>query len=131
MFASHCRNRFLGCGLIAGALGGLAGCDQSPVPIEHRVLDGSPIRGRQVIAAVDCGVCHRIPGIAGAYGIVGPSLEQFGRRKFIAGTHANQPETLVAWVKNAPSLSPRTAMPDLGLSENQARDVAAYLYSLR
>jgi cytochrome c1 len=37
----------------------------------------------------------------------------------------------VRWVKNPPAVEPGTAMPDLGLNDGQAYDIAAYLYTLR
>lgn len=96
-----------------------------------RVVEGDPERGRTIIASYACGVCHSIPGIRGAHGIVGPPLAQFARRQFIAGVVPNHPATLVRWVKDPPSLSPQTGMPDMGLTDEEARHVAAYLYTLR
>jgi hypothetical protein len=84
-----------------------------------------------VVADIGCGVCHRIPRVPGAHGVVGPSLEAFGRRALIAGIVANEPGTLVRWVQDAPSIAPETGMPDLPLSDRQALDVAAFLYTLR
>ena len=60
-------------------------------------------------------------------GASGPSLEGFGERPFIAGRLPNQPDVLTAWVADAPSLSPETAMPPMPLTESEARDVAAWL----
>ncbi len=88
-------------------------------------------RGGQVIASKGCGSCHTIPGIKGARGLVGPPLTSFGRRTFIGGELPNKPENLVRWVRSPRSVEPGTAMPNLGLTEQQARDVAAYLYTLR
>jgi cytochrome c1 len=76
-------------------------------------------------------VCHTIPGVLGARGIVGPPLTAFAHRAFIGGTIPNTPTNLVRWVLDPPAVDPRTAMPDLGLREQQARDVAAFLYTLR
>jgi hypothetical protein len=117
-------------GLIALGLA-LSACEEASTPVEQRIIGANPEAGRAVIAAIECGVCHRIPGVAGANGIVGPPLDAFGRRQFIAGVHPNQPTTLVKWVMNAPALAPDTGMPDLDLTETQARNVAAYLYTLR
>jgi mono/diheme cytochrome c family protein len=92
---------------------------------------GDAHRGRQVIAAKGCGSCHMIPGVSGANGMVGPPLNWFSRRTYIAGELPNTPENLVRWVQLPKSVEPATAMPALGLSDQQARDVAAYLYTLR
>lgn len=96
-----------------------------------RVVDGDADKGRVLVKAYECGVCHKIPGIRGADGIVGPPLEHFAQRQFIAGIVPNHPATLVRWVKDPPSLSPRTGMPNMGLTDDEARHIAAYLYTLR
>lgn len=49
----------------------------------------------------------------------------------IAGELPNSPANLVRWIKDPKSVEPGTDMPDLGLTDQQARDVAAYLYTLR
>ena len=72
-----------------------------------------------------------IPGISEAEGDVGPPLTDFGQRKFIAGAVANNEGNLVRWLLDPDAVEPGTVMPDLGLSEQEAHDVAAYLYSLR
>ncbi|HTK29675.1 MAG TPA: c-type cytochrome [Vicinamibacterales bacterium] len=92
---------------------------------------GDAGRGRAVIERHDCGACHTIPGVRGARGLVAPPLFWFSRRTYIAGELPNTPENLVLWVRSPQSVEPRTAMPALGLSEQEARDVAAYLYTLR
>ncbi len=119
----------------AGALGFAvlaAGCRGGRyAPSEQIVPGGSAERGAQVIERYDCGSCHTIPGIPGAGGMVGPPLLWFARRTFIAGELPNTPPNLIRWVRNPPSVEPGTAMPVLGLDEQQARDVAAYLYTLR
>ena len=77
-----------------------------------------------------CGACHEIPGVRWPRGRVGPSLDGFARRALIGGQFPNRPDILGLWVRNAPALSPRTGMPPMPLSEQEARDVAAYLYTL-
>lgn len=114
-----------------GLLASLSACNQADAPAGQRLVAGDAEAGRSIIAQVECGVCHSIPGVTGARGIVGPPLEEFGRRQFIAGFLPNQPGLLARWVREAPSLVPETGMPDMPLSEDQARDVAAYLYTLR
>jgi cytochrome c len=109
----------------------LFGCDRESVPTELRVIGGDPEAGRDAVARIACGVCHHIPGVRGAHGVVGPPLTEFGRRQFIAGVVPNRPAMLVRWVKDAPSIAPNTGMPGLPLTEEEARHVAAYLYTLR
>ncbi len=92
---------------------------------------GDPGRGHELIERYGCGSCHTIPGVTGANGLVGPPLLWFSRRTYIAGELPNTPDNLVHWVKAPKSIEPATAMPTLGLDDQQARDVAAYLYTLR
>jgi cytochrome c len=91
---------------------------------------GDPTRGEQIIRKVGCGSCHDIPGIREAKGRVAAPLAFFATRTYIAGQLPNTPDNLVRWIVNPQVVEPGTAMPILGLDERQARDVAAYLYTL-
>lgn len=95
------------------------------------VMGGEAERGADVIEAKGCGACHTIPGIDQASGMVGPPLTSWARRSYIAGTLPNAPDNLVKWIMDPHAIEPGTAMPDLALTEQEARDVAAYLYTLR
>jgi len=95
-----------------------------------RVRSGDPAAGRVLIQRVGCGACHVIPGVSGPRGRVGPPLEGFAARRLIAGRLPNRPQELALWVRNAPALDPGAGMPPMPLDEQQARDVAAYLYTL-
>lgn len=101
------------------------------VASDQRVLGGDSDTGRHLIVENGCGNCHTIPGVRGARGTVGPPLTQFAERDFIAGKFENRPGNLVAWIMNPPELDPGVAMPDLGITEEEARHIAAYLYTLR
>ena len=107
----------------------LGGCGQSGTPVQ--VEGGSADVGKRLVAQYQCGACHAIPGVAGAFGNAGPPLEYFGRRSYIAGGIPNFPDQLVRWLENPPAMKPGTAMPDLGISQDDARHMAAYLYTLR
>jgi len=72
-----------------------------------------------------------VPGVTGANGMVGPPLEYFSRRAYIAGEVPNDPEFLIRWIEVPQAIEPGTVMPNLGVSEGQARNIAAYLYTLR
>jgi cytochrome c2 len=109
----------------------IGACERAEVPAELRVLDGAPEVGRVLLAGHGCTACHLIPGVAGPTGPVGPSLDGIGRRAYIAGRLPNRPMLLTAWLRDPPAFDPATAMPALGLSEAEARDMAAYLYTLR
>ncbi len=86
-------------------------------------------RGRVAMERVGCGACHLIPGVW-PNGRAGPSLEAFAGQGLIAGRLPNRPDILAAFVADAPRLLPDTAMPAMPLTEEEARDVAAYLYTL-
>jgi cytochrome c2 len=92
---------------------------------------GDPARGALAIRQYGCGACHRIPGIPGARGVVGPPLDRMSERGYLGGVLANTPENLIRWLRNPPAVDPTTAMPDVGLSEAEARDMAAYLHTLK
>jgi len=94
-------------------------------------IGGDPHRGAAIIRSVGCAACHTVPGIRGANGLVAPPLDFFSRRAYIAGRVANNPPNLIRWIEDPRQIDPETVMPRLGLSEQQARDVAAYLYTLR
>ena len=111
------------------AAGLISGCKHGA--IVSASTHGSADRGKAVIAIYGCGKCHTIPGIRGANGVVGPPLASVALRTYIAGNFPNTPDTLAHWIMSPQTMKPKTAMPSLGLSEPQARDVAAYLETLR
>jgi cytochrome c1 len=108
----------------------LAACDSRGPPI-WPAFGGDPGRGATLIGQAQCGACHEIPGIGDAHGLVGPPLAQFGQRTMIAGMLPNTPDSLVHWLRDPQSVTPGNGMPSTNLTEQQARDVAAYLYTLR
>lgn len=111
---------------------GLAGCTGGHTVEAYTIrTGGDAAAGKQVIQSYGCGACHTIPGVRTARGLVGPPLYFLGRRTMIAGRIPNTPDNLVHWIRDPQAIEPGTAMPTLGLTEQQARDVAAYLYTLR
>jgi cytochrome c len=107
----------------------LAGCGGKPK--EKQVEGGDAKLGKQLVTQYQCGACHRISEVRGAGGKAGPGLDGFGKLSYIAGDIPNQPDKLVAWLIDPPALKPGTAMPAMGLTEPEARHMAAYLYTLR
>jgi cytochrome c2 len=91
---------------------------------------GDPAHGKAAIRAYGCGACHKIPGIHGANGTVGPDLDGIGTRAYVAGILPNTPDDLIRWIQYPQNVDPRKAMPNLGVGEKDARNIAAYLYSL-
>jgi cytochrome c2 len=112
----------------------LAGCDlPGTASYERKVVrNGDPARGQALIASGvhGCTTCHAIPGMRGVQGVVGPPLHGLARRGFIAGQLPNVPGVLVAFLQNLPALVPDTGMPNVGLTPEETRHIAAYLYTL-
>jgi cytochrome c len=113
--------------LLAALLLLLAACRTELVDVRKDVPGGNAENGREAILAYGCGSCHTISGISHTY--VGPPLDEFVERHFIAGNLANTAENLVFWIQHPQTVEPGTAMPDLGVSAQDARDIAAYLYN--
>lgn len=110
----------------------IVGCDAGRSTRPYLVMTGGNAEhGKELISSYGCGACHMIPGIQGARGLVGPPLMYFSQRTMIAGELPNTPENVERWIENPKAVEPKTAMPDLGLSPEQASDIAAYLYTLR
>ncbi|HEU4698254.1 MAG TPA: c-type cytochrome [Gemmatimonadales bacterium] len=118
-------------GLAAIGAAGCVGAGRAALAT-RRVLGGDPAHGRRLVAdgAYGCTACHTIPGIRAPRGDVGPPLAGLARRPFIAGALPNTPDVLVAFLQDPPARVPQTGMPDVGLGAAQARDIAAYLYTL-
>jgi cytochrome c len=116
--------------ILASALG-LAGCGEDVGYSAGETAGGSITRGRAAVMEFGCGSCHTIPGIRGADALVGPPLDRIASRTYIAGVLVNSPENLVRWIGNPPGVDPLTAMPNLHVSEPEARDIASFLATLR
>jgi len=115
--------------LVGAAL--CAGCDSTAREARELTGGGDPVKGPVVMAKYGCPTCHTIPGVKGADGKVGPPLEQLATRVSIAGRLPNTPSNLMAWIQHPQQLTPGTVMPEMNVSERDARDIAAYLYTLR
>ena len=110
----------------------LFGCARHQITRQAEQVSGGNAKvGRHLIYSYGCGSCHVIPGIAEAKGTVGPPLQGFASRIYIAGSSVNTPENLFRWITKPQQVVPGSAMPDLGVSERQAHDIAAYLYTLQ
>jgi putative membrane protein len=112
----------------------LAGCKRSTAmtpAAANQITGGIPQRGALAIRQYGCGSCHTIPGVSGARGTVGPALAGISGRPYIAGVLINTPSNLIRWIHHPQQVDPLTAMPDVGLTEAAARDIASYLYTLK
>jgi cytochrome c len=124
------RRRALAAGLLLASV--LHGC--GPSDAERRaaaMTGGEPSRGKVAIRRYGCASCHTVPGVDGARGLVGPSLAAIADRVYLAGGLQNTPANLIRWTRAPQEVRPGTAMPDLGVSEQDGKDIAAYLYTLR
>ena len=92
---------------------------------------GEPARGREKLRRYGCTTCHTIPGIPEASALVGPPLTQIASRTYIAGVIMNTPDNMIRWIRDPHGVDPLTAMPNLGVTEADARDIAGYLYTLK
>jgi cytochrome c2 len=109
----------------------LVGCDRERERHTSSMAGGNAQAGREDAKQFGCGGCHVIPGVRGAHGLVGPPLAGFANRMYIGGVLPNTPDNLVRWIHDPPAIDSLTAMPDLGVDEATARDIAEYLYTLR
>ena len=108
-----------------------AGCTDHRDRDARRLTGGDPRQGRELLDRYGCDACHTIPGVRGARGLVGPPLAGIADRVYIAGVMENTPSNMVRWIKDPPAVDSMTAMPNVGVSETEARHIAAYLYTLR
>lgn len=120
---------FAACWLVLACFG-LAACDGPPD--RTPALDSASVdTGRRLVAEKGCVACHTFPDVKWPRGGLGPALQGFGRQGLIAGQLPNQPGVLMQFVRNAPELVPGTAMPAIPMSDQEARDVTAYLLTLQ
>ena len=109
--------------LLSACAGGVNG-----VPEPRTSYNSQVEAGRPLIATYGCGACHTVPGVSGAHSLAAPPLDHFWQRSYIAGRLANTQDNLAQWIHDPQGVEPGTAMPNLGVSEDQARAIASYLY---
>jgi cytochrome c len=121
--------RALAVGVVAAALAVAAGCDKIFPPGGSRTPAEGDRRAVALIRHYGCGTCHQIPGVPSATGLVGPPLAKLKSRTYIGGVLTNTLDNLARWIHDPRAVSPKTAMPDVGVTEADARTIAAYLYT--
>lgn len=116
----------------------VAGCSSEKPPGQGgegtataAAASGDAANGKKLIDQYACLSCHTIPGFDGPQGSMGPTLEAFASRKVIAGGIANERRTVAAYLQNPQAVDPQNRMPPLGISEAEARDITAYLFTLQ
>jgi cytochrome c len=92
---------------------------------------GDPSRGRTAIGKYGCGSCHFIPGVEGATATVGPPLDNIALRATLGGHLTNTPDNMKLWIQNPQKIDPKNVMPDMGITDQDAKDITAYLYTLK
>jgi cytochrome c551/c552 len=110
---------------------GTAACSHGEADAAALTQGGDAARGKELIRQYGCGSCHTIPRVPGAVSIVGPNLQGIATRAYIAGVVPNQPQNMMQWIMNPPAIDSKTAMPNLHVTAVDARDIAAYLYTLQ
>ncbi|WP_245421948.1 c-type cytochrome [Alsobacter soli] len=115
--------------LLAASVGGWSWWNASRHRAEFRsaLIEGDPGRAPDLVRRYGCGGCHTLTSVRGAAGRVGPPLDTVGQRVFLAGRLPNTPENLARWIHDPHGVDPQTAMPNTGISIDDARNVAAYL----
>jgi cytochrome c len=116
-----------GCGV---SIGGVSVGDTIGQPAVA-VAGGNPENGPDALRKYGCISCHTVPGVKGANGKVGPPLNFWSQRGYIAGMLPNEPDNLIRWIQNPQAVVPGNDMPVLGVTDADARDIAAYLYTLK
>jgi cytochrome c1 len=92
---------------------------------------GEPGQGMIAIDKYGCGGCHTIPGVAGANATVGPPLTNIASRGVLGGHLTNTPDNMMRWIQHPQRVDPKNVMPDMGVTDQDARNITAYLYTLR
>jgi cytochrome c1 len=93
-------------------------------------VPGDPTNGRRLFVVAGCGGCHTLPGLPEASGVAGPNVTNVVLRPTLAGAYIPMsPDNLTAWLLDPATLKPGTTMPSVGLNQDEARDLTAFLYS--
>lgn len=105
----------------------LVACKKESAP----AVIGDAARGKQIVQQYGCTSCHDIPSVSGPRGMLGPPLTHVATREVIAGKFPNTPENMIKYLQNPQAADPANVMPNLALTSEQSRDIAAFLYTLK
>lgn len=94
------------------------------------VTGGDPQRGKAAIQKYGCAACHTIDGIS-SEALVGPGLTRMAGRNYLAGNMPNNPVNMIRFIQHPRQVHDDTAMPEMGVTDQDARDMAAYLYQFK
>ncbi|HZR04416.1 MAG TPA: c-type cytochrome [Candidatus Udaeobacter sp.] len=107
----------------------LLACRDHAAKWSAALTGGDPARGRSALTTYGCIACHTVPGVRGSNVLSAPPLIGISKRTYLAGMLENTPENLQRWIQHPRQINPRTAMPEQGVTDQDARDIAAYLYT--
>jgi len=117
------------CGLIAVLT--LSACSDKASKQSRLLTNGNPDRGKTALTSYGCVACHTIPGVRGSNSLMAPPLIGISQRSYLAGMLENTPDNLRSWIQHPRKVNPHTAMPEQGVTDQDASDIAAYLYTTR
>jgi cytochrome c len=109
----------------------LSACNVRTGQPSRWVTNANPDRGKAALTSYGCVACHTIPGVHGSNSLTAPPLVGISQRSYLAGMIENTPENLRLWIQHPRKVNPHTAMPEQGVTEQDASDMAAYLYTTR
>ena len=109
----------------------LSACSDDTTKPSRLVTNGNPARGKTALTSYGCVACHTIPGVQGSNSLTAPPLIGISERSYLAGMVENTPDNLRLWIQHPRKINPHTAMPEQGVTDQDASDIAAYLYTTR
>jgi cytochrome c len=123
------KHQITKCGLIAVLT--LSACSDKASKQSRLLTNGNPDRGKTALTSYGCVACHTIPGVRGSNSLTAPPLIGISQRSYLAGMLENTPDNLRSWIQHPRKVNPHTAMPEQGVTDQDASDIAAYLYTTR
>jgi len=109
----------------------LSACSDERSQPSQSLTNGDPDRGKIALTTYGCVACHTIPGVPGSNSLTAPPLIGISQRSYLAGMVENTPDNLRLWIQHPRRVNPHTAMPEQGVTDEDASDMAAYLYTTR
>ena len=106
-------------------------CSDDSTKGSRSLTNGDPDRGKTALISYGCVACHTIPGVQGSHVLTAPPLIGISQRSYLAGMLENTPDNLRSWIQHPRKVNPHTAMPEQGVTTQDATDMAAYLYTTR
>jgi cytochrome c len=106
-------------------------CSDKPSQSSPLFVNANPRRAKAAFTKYGCIACHTIPAVPGFNILTAPPLVGISQRSYLAGMLKNTPENLRLWIQHPRRVNPHTAMPDQGVTDQDALDMVAYLYTTR